>query len=82
MMEGVVGFIMGLVHGWSCYLFDPLSVLSYTIRGNWALLRTGLIVDEEMIPCIWPKSVKAVGGTVVEAKGGKKSGPAKGKGKK
>ena len=42
----------------------------------------GLILDEEVIPCIWPRSVKVVGGTVVEAKGGKKSVPSKTKGKK
>jgi hypothetical protein len=42
----------------------------------------GVMVDEEVIPCIWPRSVKVVGGTVVEAKGGKKSVAAKGKGKK
>jgi hypothetical protein len=64
--------------------FTVVSVIS--IAATWAKLAycfsAGLIVDEEMIPCIWPKSVKVVGGTVVEAKAGKKIAPAKVKGKK
>jgi hypothetical protein len=56
------------------------------IAATWAkfahCFSAGLIVDEESIPCIWPKSVKVVGGTVIEAKAGKKSAPAKVKGKK
>lgn len=41
-----------------------------------------VMVDEEVIPCVWPKSVKVVGGSVVESKRGKKNVAAKGKGKK
>jgi hypothetical protein len=37
-------------------------------------------VDEEIIPCIWPKTVKVMGGKSDGEKGGKKA--AKGKGKK
>lgn len=37
--------------------------------------------DEDIIQCIWPKSVK-VGGKAESGKGGKKVPPAKGKGKK
>jgi hypothetical protein len=39
-------------------------------------------VDEDIIPCIWPKSVKVVGGKVDSGKGGKKNVHSKGKGKK
>jgi hypothetical protein len=38
--------------------------------------------DEDIIPCIWPKSVKVVGGKVEVGKGAKKGGSTKGKGKK
>jgi hypothetical protein len=38
--------------------------------------------DEDIIPCIWPKSVKVVGGKVEVGKGTKKGPPTKGKGKK
>ena len=41
-----------------------------------------LIVDEDIIPCIWPKSVKIVGGKVDTGKGAKKGIPAKGKAKR
>lgn len=41
------------------------------------------MVDEEIIPCIWPKTVNVVGGKGDSGKGGKKSIVAgKGKGKK
>jgi hypothetical protein len=40
-----------------------------------------LIIDEEIIPCIWPKSVKVVGAKIDAGKG-KKSGNVKGKGRK
>jgi hypothetical protein len=39
-------------------------------------------LDEDIIPCIWPKSVKVVGGKVDSGKSAKKGVPAKGKGKK
>jgi nuclear export mediator factor NEMF len=43
----------------------------------------GVNVDEELVQCIWPKTVKVIGGKNAEpAKGGKKSAaPAKGRGK-
>jgi hypothetical protein len=42
-----------------------------------------LVVDEEIIPCNWPKTVKVMGGQGDGAKGGKKNaGAGKGKGKK
>jgi hypothetical protein len=41
-------------------------------------------VDEDVIPCIWPRSVKVVGGGGKGdgGKGGGKKVPVKGKGKK
>lgn len=41
------------------------------------------VVDEDVIPCIWPKTVKVMGGgkTMEGGKGAKKV-PAKSKGKK
>lgn len=38
--------------------------------------------DEDIIPCIWPKNVKVVGGKIETGKAAKKGAPAKGKGKK
>ena len=64
------------MHHWYKYLF---YVCPQFLSGD----EVNELLDEEVIPCIWPRSVKVVGGTVVETKGAKKSVPAaKGKGKK
>ena len=45
-----------------------------SLKGAFPIVVSVLMVDEEIIPCIWPKSVKIVGAKVDTAKGERKVG--------
>ena len=58
------------------------KTLLESLRGCYTVGEKGLMLDEEIIACIWPKTVNVVWGKMDSGKGGKKIAPTKGKGKR
>ena len=56
--------------------------LLQSLKGTYLWYRRSHRIDEDVIPCIWPKSVKTVGGKSDSSKTAKKATPGKGKGRK